>query len=61
MEQRKKGTKPPFFRNTSQGQPTLKEPIMTEPMGGYQGNHIFNVGVVEETTCIEIALTEVKK
>jgi hypothetical protein len=32
MEQRKKGTKPPFFRNNSQGQPTSKEP-MTETMG----------------------------
>jgi hypothetical protein len=33
MEQRKKGTKPPFFINNSQGQPTPKEPRMTETMG----------------------------
>jgi hypothetical protein len=33
MEQRKKDTKPPFFRNTSQGHPTPKEPRMTEKIG----------------------------
>jgi hypothetical protein len=32
MEKRKKGTKRPFFRNTSQGQPTPKDPKMTKPM-----------------------------
>jgi hypothetical protein len=32
-EHRKKGTKPPFFRNTTQGKPTLKEPIMTKIVG----------------------------
>jgi hypothetical protein len=32
VEQRKKGTEPPFFRNTAQGQPTSKEPIMIEEM-----------------------------
>ena len=26
MDQRKKGTKPPFFRNNPQGQPTSREP-----------------------------------
>jgi hypothetical protein len=33
VEQRKKGTKPPFFKNTTQGQPTPKESRMTETMG----------------------------
>ena len=33
MEQRKKGTKPPFFRNNSQGQPTYKAPRMTDTLG----------------------------
>jgi hypothetical protein len=33
MDQRKKGSKPPFFRNNSQGQPTSKEPRMTEEIG----------------------------
>jgi hypothetical protein len=33
MDQRKKGTKPPFFRNNSQGQPTFKEQKMTEEIG----------------------------
>jgi hypothetical protein len=33
VEQRKKGAKPPFFRNTVQGQPTLKEPRMSETVG----------------------------
>jgi hypothetical protein len=33
MEQRKKGNKPPFFRNNSQGQPTPNEPRMTENLG----------------------------
>jgi hypothetical protein len=26
VEQRKKGTKPPFFRNIAQGKPTPKDP-----------------------------------
>jgi hypothetical protein len=33
MDQRKKGTKPPFFRNNPQGQPTSREPRMIE-IGG---------------------------
>jgi hypothetical protein len=52
MEQRKKGTKPPFFRNNSQGQPASKEPRMTETMGkrprkqpikcwGCEGDHMY--------------------
>jgi hypothetical protein len=62
MEQRKKGTKPPFFRNSPQGQPTSREPRTIETWGGKgQGNHLFNVGVVKEIICIEIVLTEVKK
>jgi hypothetical protein len=61
MEQRKKGTKPPFFRNNPQGQPTSREPRMIETGGKDQGNHLFNVGVVGEIICIEIVLTEVKK
>jgi hypothetical protein len=32
VEQRKKGTKPPFFINIAQGHPISKEPIMTEVM-----------------------------
>ena len=32
VELRKKGAKPPFFRNTTQGQPTINEPRMTETM-----------------------------
>jgi hypothetical protein len=30
MDQRKKGIKPPFFRNNSQGKTTFKEPRMIE-------------------------------
>ena len=52
MEQRKKGSKPPLFRNNFQGQPTPKEPTMTEEMGkiprkppikcwGCGGDHMF--------------------
>jgi hypothetical protein len=33
MEQMKKGTKPPFFINNSQGQLASKEPRMTEKLG----------------------------
>jgi hypothetical protein len=52
MEQRKKGNKPPFFRNSSQGQQTPREPIMTETGGkrprqtpiqcwGCKGDHLY--------------------
>jgi hypothetical protein len=52
VEQRKKGTKPPFFRNTVQGKATSKEPKMTEAMEarprkypmkcwGCDGNYVF--------------------
>jgi hypothetical protein len=33
MDQRKKGTKPPFFINSPRGQPTSREPIMMETGG----------------------------
>jgi hypothetical protein len=33
MEQRKKGTKPPFFRNNYQEHPTYKESRMTDSLG----------------------------
>jgi hypothetical protein len=33
MEQRKKGHKPPIFKNTSQGNPTQHAPKMTETLG----------------------------
>jgi hypothetical protein len=33
MEHRKKGTKPPFFRNNSRGQQASREPRMTEKVG----------------------------
>jgi hypothetical protein len=32
VEQRKKGTKPAFFKNIAQRQPISKEPRMTEAM-----------------------------
>jgi hypothetical protein len=52
MDQRKKGTKPPFFRNNPQGQPTSREPKMIETGGqrprkppiqcwGCKGDHMF--------------------
>ena len=52
MERRKKGTKPPFFINTTQGKKNSKEPRMTEAMEtrprqqpmkcwGCDGNHMF--------------------
>jgi hypothetical protein len=52
MEQRKKGSKPSFFRNNTQGQPVSKEPRMTETMGqrprkqpmkcwGCNGDHMY--------------------
>jgi hypothetical protein len=52
MEQRKKGHKPPFFRNSSQGKPTQNEPRMTETLGkrprkqpikcwGCEGDHMY--------------------
>jgi hypothetical protein len=30
MDQRKKGTKPPFFRNNPQGKPSFREPRMAD-------------------------------
>jgi hypothetical protein len=33
VEKRKKGVKPPFFRNTAQGQMTLQEPRVSETVG----------------------------
>ena len=52
MDQRKKGTKPPFFRNNTQGQPTSREPRTIEIGGqrprkppiqcwGCKGDHRF--------------------
>ena len=52
MDQRKKGTKPPFFINNPQGQPTSREPKMIETGGqrprqppiqcwGCKGDHRF--------------------
>jgi hypothetical protein len=52
MDQRKKGYKPPFFRNNTQGQPTSREPRMIETGGqrprqppiqcwGCKGDHMF--------------------
>jgi hypothetical protein len=52
MDQRKKGTKPPFFINNPQGQPTSREPITIEIWGqrprqppiqfwGCKGDHMF--------------------
>jgi hypothetical protein len=52
MDQRKKGTKPPFFRNNPQGQPISKEPKTMETGGqrlrqppiqcwGCKGDHMF--------------------
>jgi hypothetical protein len=61
MDYRKKGTKPPFFRNSPQGQPTSREHRTNETGGEGQGSHLFNVGVVKEIICLEIILTEVKK
>jgi hypothetical protein len=52
MEQRKKGNKPPFFRNNSQGKPTQNESRMSETFGkiprkqpmkcwGCEGDHMY--------------------
>jgi hypothetical protein len=52
MDQRKKGTKRPFFRNIPQGQPSFREQRMDDVGGkrprhmpiqcwGYQGNHKY--------------------
>jgi hypothetical protein len=52
MDHRKKGTKPPFFRNNPQGHPTCREPKMIEIGGqmprqppiqcwGCKGDHMF--------------------
>jgi hypothetical protein len=41
VEQRKKGTKPPFFRNTTQGQPTSKEPIIIKAMETRPRKHLM--------------------
>jgi hypothetical protein len=52
MEKRKKGNKPPFFRNNTQRQPVSKEPRMAETMGqrprqqpikcwGCNGDHMY--------------------
>jgi hypothetical protein len=57
MEQRKKGNKPPFFRNNPQGKPTSRDPRVIETGGQRPRNHPFNVGVVKEIICIEIFLT----
>jgi hypothetical protein len=61
VDQRKKGSKPPFFRNNPQGQQTPRDPRTIEVGVKGQGNHLFNVGVVKEIICSEIVLTEVKK
>jgi hypothetical protein len=61
MDHRKKGTKPPFFRNSPRGQPTFKEPVTIETGGKGQESHLFNVGVEKEIICLEIVLTEVKR
>jgi hypothetical protein len=52
MDQRKKGTKPPFFRYNTQGHPTSREPKTIETWGqrprhppiqcwGCKGDHMF--------------------
>jgi hypothetical protein len=52
MDQRKKGTKPPFFKNSPQGQPSFREPRKAEVGGqtlrpppmecwGCKGNHRY--------------------
>jgi hypothetical protein len=59
VEQMNKGTKPPFFRNTVQGNPIPKESRMTEIVEKIQGNNLFNVGVVANIICGEISFKEV--
>jgi hypothetical protein len=52
MNQRKKGTKPPFFRNNTQGQASCREPKIIDTWGqrprkppiqcwGCRGDHMF--------------------
>ena len=52
MHKRKKGTKPPFFKNNPQGRPTSREPKMIKTGGqrprkpliqcwGCKGDHMF--------------------
>jgi hypothetical protein len=60
-EQRKKGTKPPLFKNNPQGHPTFREPRIVEIGGKGKGIHLFNVGVLKEIICIGIFPTEEKK
>jgi hypothetical protein len=61
VDQRKKGVKPPFFRNNPQGQQILESPERLKQGVKGQGSHLFNDGVVKGIICSEILLTEVKK
>jgi hypothetical protein len=60
-EQRKKRKKPPFFRNSPQGQPSFREPRKAEVGGKCQDNHLWNVGAVKEIIGTDIAPTEMTK
>jgi hypothetical protein len=61
MELRKKGTKPPFFRNNYQEQPATKESRMTEPLGKRSMQQPIQCWGCKEITCTEISHTEVKE
>jgi hypothetical protein len=61
VDQRKKGSKPPFFRIIHKDNKLLERPERLKQEVKGQGSHLFNVGVVKEIICSYIVLTEVKK
>jgi hypothetical protein len=64
-EKRKKGFKPPFFKNNSQanqqGQSTQNEHKTIDSFGKRLRNNLYNVGDVREITYIGTSLTKVKE
>jgi hypothetical protein len=57
-EQRQKGNKPPFFRNSPQGKPILREPRMVEVGGKRPRKTPIQCWGFKETTSIDISLIE---
>jgi hypothetical protein len=54
-EQRQKGNKPPFFRNSPWGQSSFREPRKVEGSEKCQDRHLWSVGVVKGTIDTNIA------
>jgi hypothetical protein len=61
MEQRKKGYKPPFFKNNSQWKPTQNEHKILEMLGKGQGTNLLDFRVVRVITCANISFIDEKE